>query len=238
MSKTEIEPSKTRIGPYEGNYLDARRLAFQRVDYTCQMCGSKRAEETHHWALSYPTGDKVKADDLIALCITCHYIVTTLRGLTRAGCSRDLLDAEFTLAVEDRKRWQALLTWIRTAMSSANRASDGQQNSAIQTLISIAHEQTEKEVQALRREIASTKKTIRLETRDELLAANRKTEEGGQSLRQEIRKGDDILKLEIEKQKKSTAKRTAWLLIAVLTAVIAWAASDAQLILTQLLNML
>ncbi|GEM_PF-2844843 len=111
-----------RVDAYQGNYPKARKDAFRRSNGSCQFCGTKRPLEAHHWTRGfYPPGDRVTADDLTALCKSCHYIATCLRGMLHAGCSHEQLEAEFEQAVNDREKWQALLEWTSTAKSARNR---------------------------------------------------------------------------------------------------------------------
>ena len=115
-------PNWQRVDAYQGNYPQARREAFRRSSGCCQFCGAKRPLAAHHWTSGfYPPGDRVATDDLTALCRPCHEIATCLRGMLRAGCSREQLEVEFGQAVEDREKWQALLEWTSTAQSYRNR---------------------------------------------------------------------------------------------------------------------
>lgn len=68
-------------------YWAARRIAFDRSDGICQFCGLYPAEEAHHWAFRYPADSDITADDLTALCRSCHWIATLRRvtGRARAG---------------------------------------------------------------------------------------------------------------------------------------------------------
>ena len=149
INNTQIEP----VDAYSGNYSTARQMALRRSGGDCQLCGYNKAEETHHWALSYPPGDKVKGDDLVALCKSCHYIATCLRTFFREGTDRKQLDAALEAAYDDRKRWQSLLEWIRTAISASDKHKDSAQGVSVQTVIQIAELQFEHKVVALRAEI-------------------------------------------------------------------------------------
>jgi len=85
-----------------GNYWIARRQAFSRSEGLCQSCGVQRAEEAHHWAFTnYPSGDQVTGNDLIAVCKTCHYMITALRRLIRTCIDRSQLEDELELAIFD-----------------------------------------------------------------------------------------------------------------------------------------
>jgi len=67
---------------YGGNYPKSRALAIKRSGGKCQFCGMRRARDGHHWAYpksNYPSGEKVQAHDLTALCKPCHVFVTILR---------------------------------------------------------------------------------------------------------------------------------------------------------------
>ena len=64
-------------------YREARDRAFLRSEGWCQFCGLRKAEEAHHWR-GYVGGDykreaETTANDLIALCSSCHKIATTIR---------------------------------------------------------------------------------------------------------------------------------------------------------------
>ena len=62
--------------PYGGNFKLARAQAFDRSGGTCQLCGTAQATDAHHWAfVDYPSGEDVRADDLVALCAQCHEVV-------------------------------------------------------------------------------------------------------------------------------------------------------------------
>ena len=67
---------------YDGNYHEARRKAFARSDGICQLCGMKPAQHAHHYALpdAYPDGDDITADDLTALCVSCHSYAGRIRS--------------------------------------------------------------------------------------------------------------------------------------------------------------
>lgn len=111
-----------RVDAYEGNYPHARREAFRRSNYSCQFCGAKVPLEAHHWTTGfYPSGDRVTADDLTALCKPCHDIATSIRGMLHAGCPREQLVSEFEQAVNERQKWQALLRWTSTAKSARDK---------------------------------------------------------------------------------------------------------------------
>ena len=72
----------SRVGVYDGNYWKARKLAIARSGRKCQFCGMREAKEGHHWAYpksNYPSGDKVQAHDLTALCKPCHDLATVIR---------------------------------------------------------------------------------------------------------------------------------------------------------------
>ena len=68
---------------YGPGYRRARAEAFRRSGGVCQVCGSRRAEEAHHWALRYPADADVTADDLTAVCRRCHGAATFRRLLDR-----------------------------------------------------------------------------------------------------------------------------------------------------------
>lgn len=70
---------------YGPGYQRAREGAFERSRGLCQLCGKRRAQEAHHWALRYPADDEVTADDLTALCRPCHWLATLRRLLDRTG---------------------------------------------------------------------------------------------------------------------------------------------------------
>ena len=70
---------------YGPGYRRAREEAFRRSGGLCQVCGSRPAQEAHHWALRYPADDEVTPDDLTAVCRPCHWMATLLRLLNRAG---------------------------------------------------------------------------------------------------------------------------------------------------------
>ena len=70
---------------YGPGYRRARERAFRRSRGLCQLCGKRRAQEAHHWALRYPADDEVTADDLTALCRLCHWPATLQRLLDRTG---------------------------------------------------------------------------------------------------------------------------------------------------------
>lgn len=73
---------------YGRGYRCARAASFRRSRGACQLCGRRRAQEAHHWALHYPDDDTVTAADLTALCRTCHWMATLVRLLDRAGVAR------------------------------------------------------------------------------------------------------------------------------------------------------
>lgn len=61
-------------------YRAARAEAFARSNGKCQLCGKRDAVEAHHWAWpNYPDESETTADDLTAVCLICHEIVTALR---------------------------------------------------------------------------------------------------------------------------------------------------------------
>ena len=68
---------------YGSNFPKARLDAIERSNNICQFCGMHEATHAHHWALSYPSGTEVTADDLTALCFICHDIATALRRFMR-----------------------------------------------------------------------------------------------------------------------------------------------------------
>ena len=70
---------------YGPGYRLAREAALRRSRGRCQLCGKRRAQEAHHWGLSYPADDEVTADDLTALCRLCHWLATLQRLLDRTG---------------------------------------------------------------------------------------------------------------------------------------------------------
>ena len=70
---------------YGPGYRHAREGACRRSRGLCQLCGKRRAQEAHHWALRYPADDEVTADDLTALCRPCHWLATLQRLLDRTG---------------------------------------------------------------------------------------------------------------------------------------------------------
>ena len=148
-NNTQTQP----VDAYSGNYPEARQFALRRSGGDCQFCGYNKAEETHHWALFYPPGDKVKGDDLVALCKSCHYIATCLRTFYREGTDRKQLDAALEAAYDDRKRWQSLLEWIRTAISASDKHKDSAQSVSVQTVMQIAELQFEHKAIAVRAEI-------------------------------------------------------------------------------------
>ena len=71
--------------PYGGLYPLARAAARERSSGKCQLCGLRPGTDAHHWAMHYPPGNKVKADDLTWLCPICHDFATTMRRLHRYG---------------------------------------------------------------------------------------------------------------------------------------------------------
>lgn len=138
MSK---ESQWERIDAYQGNYPHARLEAFRRSNYSCQFCGAKVPLEAHHWTTGfYPPGDRVTADDLTALCKPCHEIATCLRSMLHAGCSREQLESEFERAVNERQKWQALLTWTRTTKSARDRIIGEDAKIAARTNRSFSHD--------------------------------------------------------------------------------------------------
>ena len=87
---------------FRGNYWKARQQAFSRSEGWCQSCGLQRAEEAHHWAFAkYPSGDQVTGNDLIAVCKTCHHVITALRRLIRTCIDRNHIEDEFELMIFD-----------------------------------------------------------------------------------------------------------------------------------------
>ncbi len=139
MSTTSSQSQKT--GAYEGNYSKAKAFAFRRSDNVCQFCGYNSAEHAHHWALKYPDGDSVRDKDLTALCTTCHHIATSLRRLYRDGTDRKELQTSLDAAYDDRKRWQDLLSWIRTALSASDKYKDANQGVSINSVMQISQMQ-------------------------------------------------------------------------------------------------
>lgn len=136
MSVTRSESQRTDA--YEGNYSKAKAFAFRRSDSVCQFCGYNKAEHAHHWALKYPDGDSVRDKDLTALCTTCHHIATSLRRLYKEGTDRIELQSSLDAAYDDRKRWQDLLSWIRTALSASDRYKDANQGVSINSVMQIS----------------------------------------------------------------------------------------------------
>lgn len=48
-----------------------QRLARERDDYTCQICGSKLHAAGHH-IMDYQYGGSAEEDNIITLCRSCH----------------------------------------------------------------------------------------------------------------------------------------------------------------------
>ena len=139
MSITRSQGQRTDA--YEGNYSKAKAFAFRRSDNVCQFCGYNNAEHAHHWALKYPDGDSVRDKDLTALCTTCHHIATSLRRLYKDGTDRKELQTSLDAAYDDRKRWQDLLSWIRTALSASDKYKDANQGVSINSVMQISQMQ-------------------------------------------------------------------------------------------------
>lgn len=83
------------------HYLAARQGAFMRSGGVCQQCGSAPATDAHHWACRYPREDETTADDLTALCATCHEVATIIRRHIQYGGQRAALLAKFREASQD-----------------------------------------------------------------------------------------------------------------------------------------
>lgn len=164
MSFTRTSQQK-RVDPYEGNYSEARKIAFNRSNGKCQFCGSKDAEEAHHWALSYPSGTKVSHNDLTALCKTCHNIATSLRALVREGVDRNELDADFESAYEDRQKYKMMTHWIRSSLTANEKYKDSQQGVSVQSVMQVAQLQAQHEVNILDSEIDGEMDRLRRYTR-------------------------------------------------------------------------
>lgn len=72
------------------NYKKAKALAFERSKGVCQFCGLKKAEEAHHWHgyqdltgyknICYKPVEKIKGEDLTALCKDCHRIASAIKA--------------------------------------------------------------------------------------------------------------------------------------------------------------
>ena len=105
--------------PYGGNYWIARRGALMRSKFVCQLCGGEKASEGHHWALEYPAGKDVVADDLTALCRQCHNYATIVRRVVEKGANRRALDSMFREVVDERDDWRSAQGWPRSKSSRA-----------------------------------------------------------------------------------------------------------------------
>ena len=68
-------------------YIAARAESFSRSGGICQSCGRRAATEAHHWALTYPPAEDTTANDLTALCKSCHWLITSARRYERHGGS-------------------------------------------------------------------------------------------------------------------------------------------------------
>ena len=78
--------AKSSQSPFDYNhprYRDARIVAIKRSEGWCQFCGLRRASEAHHWrgylAGEYKPAEETTADELMALCSSCHDIATAIR---------------------------------------------------------------------------------------------------------------------------------------------------------------
>ena len=80
-------------------------------------------------------------------------MITCFRGLVRDGVDRNQLDAEFEAAYDDRQKWQAMMGWIRTALSASDKYKDANQGVSVQTVMQIAQMQIQHEAGSLRAEI-------------------------------------------------------------------------------------
>lgn len=107
-------PSPDDGDVYGGNYPKARGLAFARSSGKCQFCGLHLAEEGHHWAYpDYPSGAKVQAHDITALCKTCHQIATTMRDwIDRKGADFDFLRKEIEQCTNFIQKREAISYWF------------------------------------------------------------------------------------------------------------------------------
>ena len=89
-------------GAYGKQYRAARAEAFRRSGGVCQLCGAAQATDAHHWAFnSYPSGEEVTGDDLVALCGLCHEIATNLRRTLKRGASRFEIAATINRSVAE-----------------------------------------------------------------------------------------------------------------------------------------
>lgn len=69
----------TRADYYHPTYRRSRAAAFARSGGVCQACGQADAAQAHHWAMRYAPPELTSPDDLTALCLRCHKIITAIR---------------------------------------------------------------------------------------------------------------------------------------------------------------
>ena len=93
--------AKSSQSPFDYNhprYRDARIVAIKRSEGWCQFCGLRRASEAHHWrgylAGEYKSAEETTADELMALCSSCHDIATAIRKGYHKGYHKGYEDSK------------------------------------------------------------------------------------------------------------------------------------------------
>lgn len=82
----------------DGPVARAVKAERRRRNPTCMICGMRPTVQGHH--SRYPPDEETCLDDVISVCIPCHYMATTLRRAERQGVSIERVYDEFQMAVE------------------------------------------------------------------------------------------------------------------------------------------